>query len=185
MIYWLILSAVLVIIDQVVKAAVVANLVNVGASIPVIDGFFHITYVRNAGMVFGIGGDESGVPLIVFLVIGTLAMIAFGYMIAKNDYKDRRRFFYALALALLLAGALGNLLDRVFQVDHRVVDYLDFRGIWDYVFNFADMCLSVGIAVYLFDQFFLDPKRLREDARKAELAAFTEPIEKGANDDAA
>jgi len=185
MVYWLILSLLLVIVDQVVKALIVANLANVGASIPVIDGFFHLTYVRNAGMVFGIGGDESGIPLFVFLVIGVVAIVAFGYMIAKNDYQDKRRFFYALALSLLVAGALGNLIDRVFQVDHRVVDYLDFRGIWDYVFNFADMCLSVGIALYLFDQFFLDPKRLKEDQHKADLAEIKEHLDHVVTDDAA
>lgn len=185
MVYWLILSLLLVVVDQVVKAVVVARLVDVGASIPVIQDFFHLTYVRNAGMVFGIGGDESGIPLIVFLVIGTVALCAFGYMIAKNDYKDKRRFFYALALSLLVAGALGNLVDRVFQFDHRVVDYLDFRGIWDYVFNFADMCLSVGIALYLFDQFILDPKRVKEDKHRAYLKDIEEHLDHVTTDDAA
>lgn len=183
MIYYLILSAVLVAIDQVVKAAVVAGFESVGDTLPVIQDFFHLTYVRNPGMFFVIGGDESVVPLVFFLVVGAVALVAFGFMIAKNDYKDRRRFFYSLALSLLVAGALGNLLDRVFQFDHRVVDYLDFRGIWDYVFNFADMCLTVGIGVYVFDQFFLDPKREKEDKHKAYLAEIKDHLDKVVTDE--
>ncbi|MFH0993198.1 MAG: signal peptidase II [bacterium] len=165
MIFWLLLSAVLVIVDQITKALVVANMtLGEAGTIPVLGQFFRLTYVRNPGAVFGIGGDESGIPLIFFLVVGSAALIVFGIMIAKNDYKDKRRFWYSLSLSLLVAGALGNLIDRVVQTDNRVVDFLDFHGIWGYVFNFADMCLCVGIAIYLFDQFILDPKRVKQNA---------------------
>jgi signal peptidase II len=183
MIYWLLLAAALVVVDQLVKAAVVAGFSSVGESLPVITGFFHLTYVRNPGAVFGIGGGESGIPLVFFIVVGAAAIAIFAYMIAKNDYKDKRRFCYALALSLLVAGAFGNLIDRIFQPDHRVVDYLDFRGIWDYVFNFADMCLSVGIGLYVFDQFILDPKRLREDKHRAYLAEIRDHLDKVVTDD--
>ena len=74
-------------------------------------------------------------------------------------------------------------LDRVFQPDHRVVDYLDFRGIWDYVFNFADMCLTVGIGLYVFDQFFLDPKRLKEDKHRAYVAECIAQRDKAVTDE--
>jgi signal peptidase II len=164
MLLYLLLSAILVAIDQIVKALVVARLVTEFSSVPVIPDFFHITYVRNAGVVFGYGGD-TGIPLALVIGVGAVALVIFGILIAKNDYHDRRRWLYSLALSLLVAGALGNLVDRVLQPDHNVVDYLDFRGIWDYVFNFADMCLTVGISLFVFDQFFLDPKRIREDEK--------------------
>jgi len=57
-------------------------------------------------------------------------------------------------------GALGNIVDRL-RLKH-VVDFIDFRGIWPYVFNIADMCLCIGIGFFLFDQLFLEPKRVKK-----------------------
>ncbi len=158
MIIWILVIIGLVGIDQLTKALVLARFTYEGQSLPVIENFFHITYVRNSGAVFGIfqGLAET---YIIFLVIMGIALILFGYMFVKNDFKDKRTFWYSLALSLLIAGALGNAIDRLFQFDHNVVDFIDFRGIWSFVFNFADMCLNVGIALFIFDQFLLEPKR--------------------------
>jgi len=96
---------------------------------------------------------------VIFLIFVSLALIIFGVMFFKTDFKDKKLFWYQLALTLLIAGALGNVIDRIFQFDHNVIDFIDFRGIWNYVFNIADICLNVGIAIFLFDQFILDPRR--------------------------
>ncbi len=158
MIIWILVIITLVGIDQLTKALVLAHFTYEGQSLPVIENFFHITYVRNSGAVFGIfqGLAET---YVIFLVVMGIALILFGYMFFKNDFKDKRTFWYSLALSLLIAGALGNAIDRLFQFDHNVVDFIDFRGIWSFVFNFADMCLNVGIALFIFDQFILEPKR--------------------------
>ncbi len=159
MIPYILLTVILVVIDQVSKAYMVEFLSSQpNLTFPVIEGFFHFTYVRNPGVVFGIGGD-AGLPLLFFIVTGLLAIGIFSYYLVKTDFKDKRLWVYHLGLALLIAGAAGNLIDRVVQVDHRVIDFLDFRGIWGYIFNVADMCLSVGITVFLVDQLLLEPKR--------------------------
>lgn len=159
---WLILIVLLLVIDQLSKYLVVQNFANIGDTIPVIDGFFHLTYVRNPGAVFGFAGGAE--VYWIFLIVAVIATGVFGYLFAKNDSSDKRKFFYTLAISLLIAGAVGNAIDRVVQFDHRVVDFLDFRGIWDYVFNVADMCLTVGIVVFMVDSFFLEPKRVKQDA---------------------
>jgi len=158
MIIWILVIIVLVGVDQLTKALVLAHFTYEGQTLPVIQNFFNITYVRNSGAVFGVfqGLAET---YIIFLVVMGMALILFGYMFVKNDFKDKRTFWYSLALSLLIAGALGNAIDRLFQFDHNVVDFLDFRGIWSFVFNFADVCLNVGIALFIFDQFILEPKR--------------------------
>ncbi len=158
MIVWIVIIVLLLGLDQLTKALVVSNLVFEGNTVPVIQDFFHITYVRNSGAVFGMFQGLADTH-VIFLVIFGLALALFIYMFIKNDFKDKRTFWYTLALTLLIAGALGNAFDRLFQPDHNVVDFIDFRGIWSYVFNVADICLNVGIGLYIFDQFFLEPKR--------------------------
>ncbi|MDZ4196916.1 MAG: signal peptidase II [Candidatus Izemoplasmatales bacterium] len=165
MLLWIVLVALLVIIDQVSKYYMVFLLVAEQSTIPVIEGFFHFTYVRNPGVVFGIGGN-SGLPLIFFIVTGILAIGIFSFFLYKTNFKDKKLFIYHLALALLIAGSLGNLIDRVVQVDHKVIDFLDFRGIWDFIFNFADMCLTVGMGIFVFDQFILEPKRRKTNENR-------------------
>ncbi len=165
MILYLIIAVALIIIDQLTKAWTVTAFEYVGETIPVIQDFFHFTYVRNPGAVFGLGGD-SGYNYLIFIAFGVIAIGLFAFLYIKNDWKDRRKIIYHIALALLLAGTIGNLIDRIFQPDHKVVDFIDFRGIWDFVFNVADMCLTVGISLFMFDQFLLDPKRVKADAAR-------------------
>jgi len=161
MIYWILLIISLIAIDQLTKAWVVSAFEHVGDTFPVIQDFFHFTYVRNSGAVFGLGGDITDI-MWVFIIIAILAAGVLGYFFFTNDFKDKRRVIYTLAISLLIAGTFGNFIDRLFQPDHMVVDFIDFRGIWNYVFNVADMCLNVGIALFVVDLFFLEPKRVKK-----------------------
>ncbi len=160
---WILITILLLAVDQLTKFIVVQSFDYVGDTFPVIQNFFHFTYVRNSGAVFGLGGD-LGFSYLIGVGFAILATGIFGYMLVKNDFTDKKRFWYTLSLSMLIAGALGNGLDRLFQFDHSVVDFIDFRGIWVYVFNFADMCLNVGIVLFIFDQFFLEPKRVKQNA---------------------
>lgn len=161
MIYWILLIISLIAIDQLTKAWVVSAFEHVGDTFPVIQDFFHFTYVRNSGAVFGLGGDITDI-MWVFIIIAILAAVVLGYFFFTNDFKDKRRVIYTLAISLLIAGTFGNFIDRLFQPDHMVVDFIDFRGIWNYVFNVADMCLNVGIVLFVVDLFFLEPKRVKK-----------------------
>lgn len=158
MIAWIVLIIALIGLDQLTKFWTVSHFALEGDTMPIIQDFFHFTYVRNSGAVFGIFQGLAD-TYVVFLVVMGIAIVIFSILFIKNDFKDKKTFWYSLSLALLIAGAFGNAIDRIFQPDHNVVDFIDFRGIWSYVFNVADICLNVGIALFIFDQFILEPKR--------------------------
>ena len=102
-------------------------------SVSVIKGVFHLTYVENTGAAFGTLQGSTW-----FLVLtSVLVSAAVAYLILKIKPENR---YVKLSLALILGGALGNLVDRVLL--GYVVDFLDFR-IWP-VFNIADSCVVVG-----------------------------------------
>lgn len=106
-------------------------------SIPVLPGFFHITYILNKGAAFGILENQRW----VFLAIAGLLFAAY-FLLRKR--LPASPWVYA-GLGLLLGGALGNALDRFFR--GAVTDFFDFR-IWP-VFNVADIGICVGVAILL------------------------------------
>ncbi len=138
---YLALIAALVAVDQLTKA-IVARSVDLYGSITVIPGFFNITRIHNRGAIFGafsgIGG--RGVTL-VLTAASLLALALVVYYFVKTAASDRK---VKAALSLILAGALGNLVDRV--VRGYVIDFLDFYvGRWHWpFFNVADSCITIG-----------------------------------------
>lgn len=151
---------ILVIIDQLTKTWAL-ELINLeGRTYPLWQGVFHLTYVENTGASFGILAD-----LRWFLVTVTAAacVALIWYIIKKNPKPAMFRF----PLLLILAGAIGNLVDRVFQ--GYVVDFLDFRLINFAVFNFADCCVVVGtILLCVYVLFFAEKEKKKLAAQEAE-----------------
>lgn len=135
MVFWLTTLTVLF-LDRFSKYLVDKNM-ELGQTFPIIEGFFHITYIRNPGAAFGILAQKQWFFIIVSVVF--LAVIVY---IAHTH--ARRHFWLALTLGLVAGGACGNLVDRV--QGGLVLDFLDFRGIWPYIFNFADSAIVVGVA---------------------------------------
>jgi len=117
--------------DQLTKFIITRNLA-LNQSIPVIKGIFHLTLVRNRGAAFGILKNQ--IPFLIFTAI--FAIILLYLAIRKNKHKK----IYSIALSMILAGAIGNLIDRVFF--GYVIDFLDLR-IWP-VFNLADSAITIG-----------------------------------------
>ncbi|MFW6023045.1 MAG: signal peptidase II [Halanaerobiaceae bacterium] len=137
-----ILILLIVIFDQLIKVVIQSNFVP-GQSIPVINNIFHLTYVRNIGAGFGILAGRRSFFIILTVLILIFLMI-YRYKMSSNIYSD-------IAIALIIGGAIGNLIDRVRL--RYVVDYLDFR-IWP-VFNLADSAVSVGaviLMIYIWNQ---------------------------------
>ena len=148
----LFVSAILVLADQVSKAIVVRTM-SLYESIPVIESFFHFTYITNDGMAFGI--DFPFGYFIFSLVSALLTIFLFWYLwTARNDSLVIR-----LGLAMIIAGAVGNLIDRLMLGE--VIDFLDFMigNFHWYVFNLADSYVSVGMVLILTDSIFLEKKR--------------------------
>ena len=123
----------LIVIDQISKYLALNNLANIG-SIPIIENIFHLTYVENRGAAFGMFQNNQ----IVFIIVAVVASIVGLYYI----YNKKWNLLGNISIVLIISGAIGNLIDRVRL--GFVVDYFDFRFIWDYVFNVADIFVVVG-----------------------------------------
>ncbi|CEJ74826.1 lipoprotein signal peptidase [[Clostridium] sordellii] len=140
MLYILIIIG-LIAIDQISKYLAVNYLANIG-SIPIIKNIFHLTYVENRGAAFGMFQNNQ----IIFIVVAIAACVFGLYYLYKKDLNILGKS----AIILIISGALGNLIDRIRL--GFVVDYFDFRVIWDYVFNVADVFVVVGtilLCVYI------------------------------------
>lgn len=133
MLYELII-ALLIGIDQVSKVWALNHLKDVG-SISIIENIFHFTYVENRGAAFGLFPNNQ----IIFVVVALLASIFGLYYLHKNNNIS---IIGKSGIILIISGAIGNLIDRVRL--GFVVDYFDFRFIWEYVFNVADVFVVIG-----------------------------------------
>ncbi len=147
------LIIVLIVLDQITKYIVVDNM-ELYESIPIIKGIFHITYAQNTGAAFSILQDKVSFFIIVTVIV---SIVIFFTMIRYYNRFDKVLLY---SLALILAGAIGNLIDRV-RLQH-VTDFLDFR-IWP-IFNVADMSVVSGAFLMAWYMFFIEPKK--EKAKK-------------------
>lgn len=128
-------------IDQMSKYYIVAN-ITLNSAIDVIPGFFRITYVQNFGAGFSILQNQNT----LFLIITPIAVIFLIYLLVKTKKED---IISRCGLLLMIAGALGNFVDRIVNV--YVVDFLDFV-IFGYdfpVFNIADSYLTIGVVIFI------------------------------------
>jgi signal peptidase II len=137
-------------LDQWTKS-LVANSMNEGDTISVIQDFLHITYVRNHGVAFGMFQGKLGVISIVAII--AILGIAY-YMIKKLKPEE---FLSKYAYTFILSGAIGNMIDRIYR--GYVVDMVDFRGIWRYVFNGADIWINVGVFLLILETIMLERKK--------------------------
>ena len=140
-------SAVIIVLDQFSKYFVKTNL-NLYDSVPVIENFFHITFITNSGMAFGINFPGG----IYFFTVASffLTILLFWYLWQERD----STIYIRLSLALIIGGAIGNLIDRILY--QKVVDFFDFMiGTYHwYVFNVADASVSIGMVILLIHSFF-------------------------------
>ena len=148
----LFVSAVLVLADQVSKAIVVRTM-SLYESVPIIQNFFHFTYITNDGMAFGINFPFGYFMFTTVSIL--LTAFLFWYLWSVRNHS----IIIRLGIGLIIAGAIGNLIDRIFLGE--VIDFLDFM-IGDfhwYVFNLADSYVTVGMGLVLFDSIVLEKKR--------------------------
>jgi len=150
--WWLLtMIATLVIIDQVTKAMIDTDFL-LGESKVVIKDFFNITYVRNTGAFWGLGqGLSETYRQIFMLALPVLVVLFVCYLFLKSI---NGTFIQPFAYALVIAGAIGNLIDRFFL--GYVVDFFDFHlGFIRWAtFNVADACISVAMGLLIYDEIF-------------------------------
>lgn len=137
-------------LDQLSKI-LISRCLSLNQSMPVIKGIFYFTLVHNRGAAFGILKDQ--VPLFIITAV-------FAIILAYRGLKEqgsRRVSVYTVSLGFILAGGIGNLIDRLFR--GYVVDFLDLR-IWP-VFNLADSAITVGAVLLAWTVLFNDKINLK------------------------
>lgn len=190
------LSLVIVVLDQVTKLSVKGFRIPfldvhyegmlLGERIPVIGDFFRITFVENPGMAFGIGlGVEMKFLVSLFSIIASIGLVYYLYQQRAGQFSLR------LGIALILGGAIGNLIDRLFYgvfynygslFYGKVVDFLDF-DFFDFeifgrvydrwpVFNIADAAVTIGVFVLIVFYRHIDEEKKSETTTDEDVEPF-------------
>lgn len=152
---WFALAAALVAVDQISKWAILGNFAY--GERRSLTGFFNLVLVYNKGAAFSMFADAPGwqTPLLIAFALAAAGVVS--YLILRNPGKR----LLCLGLALILGGAVGNLIDRL-RFGH-VVDFLDFHAMgWHWpAFNVADSGITVGAVLLILDGFVHHEKRAR------------------------
>ena len=170
------LGVILLILDLVTKLSVIANkdyIRSVGG-IVLIPNFLRINYLINNNMVFGISLGSDLNNRIVFCIFALLIVI--GLIIFTVIKWGKLNKFYRACIMMVVAGALGNIIDRIFYSPeflgnsvNGVVDWIDFYGIWPFNFNIADSAVVVAaimMIVYMIVQEIIDYRKKNKDKPK-------------------
>lgn len=148
----LIVITVLVVADQIIKLLVIEHLEPIG-SLPLIDGIIQLNYAENTGAAFGSFSEHTKL-LSIFTFFVIIAGVL--YLFIKKKKLDVEY----VCISLIIAGGIGNLVDRVLR--GFVVDYIEFLFIDFAIFNFADIlvtCSSVVLVIWLIYDIYLDSKK--------------------------
>ncbi len=156
-VFALIGAAVLVVVDQIIKFLATTYIKPIG-TLELIPGFLDFTYYGNDGAAFGILSSQTWIFIIVTALV-CIVLIAGLFVYKKHTTLSR------MACALIIAGGLGNLIDRVFNNGY-VVDYIHFK-FFPPIFNFADCCVTIGVVLlFIYIVFCSDSLRKQTYAKK-------------------
>lgn len=138
---------IIVVLDRLTKI-IVDRTMPLHHSIPIIDGLFNLTYVRNTGAAFGIFAGSHEAFRLPFLIL--VSVLALGFVFVMLKRLPEQQTGLITALAFIVGGALGNLVDRILYGE--VIDFLDFY--WSHyhwpAFNLADSCITIGVLITLY-----------------------------------
>ncbi|HLS08706.1 signal peptidase II [Lentibacillus sp.] len=160
MFLYYILAIFVIAVDQLTKWVVVKTM-ELGEQITVIENFFYLTSHRNSGAAWGILQGQMG----FFYVVTAIVVVGLIYFMQKYA---RERKMLAIALSLILGGAIGNFIDRLFRKE--VIDFFDFMIFrYDYpIFNIADSALVVGVIIVIIMTIIDERKEKRQNDTTAQ-----------------
>ena len=143
------LSVLIVVLDQLTKFIVHSSM-NLYDSIQFIPYLLNFTYIRNEGIAFGIYFEGAKT---IFIILPILITVYLFYLLKNEEFQDK---FSQIALFLIIAGAVGNIIDRIFR--GYVVDFIDFHlnGMHWYVFNIADSSVTIGLIFLLYSSIIIN-----------------------------
>ncbi|MDO9005008.1 MAG: signal peptidase II [Aquabacterium sp.] len=144
---WLLISAVVIVLDQLSKAAINSHFVY-GESMAV-TSFFNLVLAHNTGAAFSFLSEAGGMQRWLFSFVAVAASVWIVWLLRKHQTE----MLFSFSLAFILGGALGNLIDRIAY--GYVVDFLDFHwsGYHFAAFNVADSAITCGAALLIWDSF--------------------------------
>lgn len=143
---WLGIALVVILLDQFTKTLILGDF-RLGEARRVTD-FFNVVRVHNTGAAFSFLADGSGWQRWFFVGLGAVAAVFIAWMLNKHGHQR----LFAWALALIMGGALGNVIDRL--IHSHVIDFLDFHwGARHFpAFNLADSAITLGAALLILDE---------------------------------
>jgi len=157
MIIWIAVIILSAAADQVTKLIIV-NSYELGQTRPIIDGVLNFHYIQNKGAAWGILSDNRW----VFITITAILLLILPYLL----YKFRKvHVMFSLSLSLIIGGAIGNMIDRVFL--GYVVDFIETAFINFPVFNVADSFVTVGAVMMFIYLIFIDKKLFASEKNKS------------------
>ncbi len=162
--YWIVLSLLLVVLDQVTKYVVAANIPKED-SIVLIPDFFSLSHVRNDGAAFGLFSGQRW----VFMVFTSIVIVVAVVLLCTRKIKNH---WGIVSLSLVIGGGIGNMIDRIFLGE--VIDFFAFN-FWGYefaVFNVADIFVCCGtfiLAFYIFFSHDFESSKKQEDLTDGNL----------------
>lgn len=144
---WLGLSALIIVLDQISKLFITSHFAYMESQ--TILSVFDITLLHNAGAAFSFLSDSGGMQRWLFTAIAVIASVSITLLLSKHA----KQTLFALALSLILGGALGNLIDRI-QYGY-VIDFLLFHWNEHYfpAFNLADSAITGGAILLIWESF--------------------------------
>ncbi|HBT63570.1 MAG TPA: signal peptidase II [Ruminococcaceae bacterium] len=166
-------AVVLIVMDQFTKWLAKTYLEG-NAPFVLIDGVFELNYLENSGAAFGILSDKR------YLLIGitSVALLALFYVLVTRKLGHSK--LVTISGTLVLAGGVGNLIDRIFR--HKVVDFFYFKAINFAIFNLADCFVVVGASLILFYYLFLYKEKKDLSHAQTPQGAVKEDTAHGAAD---
>lgn len=144
---WLGISAIVILLDQISKITIERTF-QFRELYPV-TSFFNLTLTYNPGAAFSFLANEGGWQRYLFTAIGVVASLVITYLLKKHAAQK----LFCWALALIMGGAIGNVIDRVMY--GHVIDFLDFhyKDIYHFAaFNLADSAICLGAAMFILDE---------------------------------
>ena len=186
------LGVILLILDLTSKLLVVANkdyILSQGG-IVLIPNFLRINYLINNNMVFGISLGSDMTNRIVFCIFALL--ITIGVIIFTVIKWGKLNRYYKACIMMILAGAIGNVIDRIFYSPeflgypvNGVVDWIDFYGIWGFNFNIADSAVVVAafmLVIYMIIQEIIEYRKNNKDKPKEDNTKVISKTEQEKNE---